>query len=518
MAMSTLRLNQLYENASVLNHSFEYRIYASPKGAFGRQLIGETLSELQSLALPQTEKLTQALRTSFAYIRSLLSADGDKYWDDQANQLSSEASSLENLISTSLRAKLGLIVNFLREDAPAISERHSSEVIAQIMKISGKTLLVADTGALGHHYSEWVQANQLSKSVQVLVNKRTLGRLIFEEFACVLLPAAPARFASLEKFDIYLKTLLFSGFAEKVVFVSPKWSHSPKDFNFYEKIFPGLEINPKPKFVLDSDQTQEEFLDSTELEESESLVIGQEHDYDLLDVSGSEPCRLIRLNGNLAYPIEADAKRVSILEFSESEGNWIVVAKNPFDELQLGEILVACVSGSETEALRDRAAQEMGTDYSKFVGKQALWKSRLEEKANELSSSALVVSLLQAGVETAQRFTYWLLPDSIQPGVPTDFQKLLKYLEFSEDEIKEIRLLASKFDGALIKAGRSAGKSLVEALDDADIAQLQTGAALQITLENFGDATYLLAPVEGIDESHTNCKSSQIRQLVHIGN
>lgn len=515
MAISTFRLNQLYENASSLEQCYDYRMYSSPKGAYARKTIGDALSELQSLSLPQSEKLLGGLRTAFAYIRSLLSARSQKFWLQLADEISDEIASLENVLGPGLLAKLQVIVDFLKNEAPAITDRHGAEVLLQIAKISEKTLLIPDTSALAHHYAEWASANGISKTVTTLMNRGSLGRLIYEDFACVIFPAAPSRFATLEKFDVYLKTLLFSGFAQKIVFISPNWAHSSRDFTFYESVFPGLPVTPKPHFVIDAEPSDDEYSETSGVEDFEIMTNRQEQEYEPLDSFGPEPCRLIRLNGNLAYPIEADAKRVSILEFSEKEGRWIVTPKNPFGEVNLGEILIACVSGSESEALRDKAALELGADYARFLDKQDKWKSKLSSRLTEMSQDGLVLDLISAGIETAPRVGYWLLPDSIQPGVPADFQKLLHVLGFEAEEVSEIRYLASKFDGALIKAGRSAGKSLIESLDDTDFAKLESGAALQITLENFGDATYLLAPIVNIDDDLTSCRTSQIRQLVH---
>ena len=78
--------------------------------------------------------------------------------------------------------------------------------------------------------------------------------------------------------------------------------------------------------------------------------------------------------------------------------------------------------------------------------------------------------------------------------------------------------LADQFDSLLITEGREAGKALTSSLAEEDFIRLDNKLSVEITLENFGDATYLLAPVVEVLVDEIVCKPSQVRQVVSFEN
>ena len=148
--------------------------------------------------------------------------------------------------------------------------------------------------------------------------------------------------------------------------------------------------------------------------------------------------------------------------------------------------------------------------------RQRVWKQLLQDKLDSNGIKAFEEQLKTAGVKKYSRARFWILPEAIQPGLPSDFQAMLKELGFKPQEAQVAISLADQFDSLLITEGREAGKALTSALAEEDFMKLDRELSVEITLENFGDATYLLSPVEGISEDEIDCKPSQVRQVVSV--
>ena len=265
-----------------------------------------------------------------------------------------------------------------------------------------------------------------------------------------------------------------------------------------ETIFPSEDITPLSEF-FDANSAQNSI-----------------DDFEAYEPGGEFACRFIFLGKGLAYPVEEDSKRVSVLLKNTKTGDWEPGHKHPFDELEPGDIIVASVDRSEIQANRDRAAREMGEAFKVFEEKQIEWKSRLSERAKHIGLEALEQELTRIGVKKYRRVSYWWLPDAIQPSSAADFRATLKYLSYSEGEVNLIIELANSFDGNLIKAGRSAGLAISNSLDELELTSLENGHPIELTLEDFGDASYLLAPVAGVSDEEVMCRPSQIRRVISV--
>jgi hypothetical protein len=334
----------------------------------------------------------------------------------------------------------------------------------------------------------------------------------------VVFPGAPNKYLSRPKFDIYLRSILFSGLAPRAIFVSPHWASVKSDEIFSGKLFSGLELKRSPKLMLDVEAHVAGSLmldvEPIDLEQFENET--KFSDFESFEQGGSIPCRFISIGDDLVYPVEEDSKKVYVLNKNQFSAEWELTYKHPFDELEVGDILAACVGRSEIQALRGRAASDMGSDYTQFELGQQNWKTLLKSKALEIGLTRFEAELRDAGVRRFGRAKHWWHPDAIQPGFASDFKAMLSYLGLSNEEAREVVALASMFDGCLIKAGRQAGLAITENLGEVDIAKLEAKSSVEITLESFGDATYLLAPVLEISDHETFCQPSQVRQVISL--
>jgi len=523
MAMSPVRLNTLYENARYSEESesaWNFRIYKSVSGESIAKAIKSFLSYENIWSEDNLDELRMALAKTLTYSRALLAFDPElEFWGHHLSAAEDSYEAVRNYLPEELSDQIQVTLRAVKGAFKEISSRHAALVLEAISSSEGRVLLVPELPRLGHLATTWVSSLGLEKKVKVLTNKGDIRNCLFEDFRLVIFPGAPSRYLARPGFDVYLRALLLAGLAPRVQFIAPSWSASSRDASFGERLLPGLELRGLPTLHYEvepeTEVPDEEISPLPELFEvnSEQNSIADFEDY---EPGGEFSCRFIYLGKGLAYPVEEDSKRVSVLLKNAKTGDWEPGYKHPFDELEPGDIIVASVDRSEIQANRDRAAREMGEPFKIFEEKQIEWKSRLSERAKLIGLEALEQELKRNGVKKYRRVSYWWLPDAIQPNSAADFKATLEYLGYSPGDTSVIMELANSFDGNLIKAGRSAGLAISNSLDELELSSLENGLSIELTLEDFGDASYLLAPVVGVSDEEVMCRPSQIRRVISV--
>lgn len=522
MAMQPNRLNALYENSAHAHNvpdAWTYKIYSDPNGAALKRALIKALKYENVWQEEVTSQLRLLLQVSLSYARALVVESlGLTFWEDHTKRLETCLQETANYLPSELVTFISDAIGLQRKYSLDITTRLVNSIFEAISSVEGKVLVFPETKTLGEYFAGWVNQNSLNEKVTILLEKGKIHSQLFENFELVLIPGSPIRFSRRKNFDIYLRALLFAGISPKAYFVSPDWATYSNDEKFAQSLFLGLEVGDAPKIRILRDETaqvSDENIDQmVEMEQFESTH--QNGDYEELETGGSTPCRLVRLGATLAYPIESDSKKISTFGFDESKAEWTLSYKQPFEDLEIGNIVVACVGSSETQSLRDRAAEEMGPDFDNFTASQKHWKSKLEEAFVEFGIDGFEAKLRIAGVKRWARAKYWVMADAIQPGLALDFETTLKVLGYSNSDVRTMVALASTYDGQLIKAGRQAGQAITQSLDEDDLAKLEAGLPLEITLEDFGDAIYLLAPVTEIEQEEIMCRSSQVRKVITV--
>jgi len=522
MVMAPSRLNNLYKNserAKEGNGSWQLRIYSSPDGLSLKNLIIDALKMEDVWSEEFLTDLRTRLQVLLAHTRTLLGENGaEEYWNEQADLLSTQLEACRNYLPSSLTSIIEKIALNLSAEATKVTTVHTTEVLKGIRAAEGAALVVPETPKLGHYYQQWIDTLTFDYPVKVLTNKGEISSMMFLDFDLIVFPGAPSRYRAREKFDTYLRALLLSGLAPKAIFVAPDWSSTFGDLTFEKTLFEGLELSAIPTLRVNRDTSTPSEPDLQDVQvDFERVVTSIDFgDFEVFESGGSSECKLIQIGPNLAYPIEADSQKVQVLSRSQSSGEWNLSFKHPFKELEIGDILVACVGSSEMEALRSRASEDMGDKFAHFQKGQDLWKSALKERAVQLGLAEFENELKTAKVRRFARAKYWWHPDAIQPGYESDFIAILQYLGFPSEEMKMIISLAREFDGSLIKAGRQAGQAILEYLDESDFESLEMKKSVEVTLENFGDATYLLAPVIEVSPEIISCQPSQVRRVISV--
>jgi hypothetical protein len=518
--ISIKHLNTLYDNIelSSKNEGFwRYRVFQSHNGAKLKNAIQEVLKNRETLDQDHLKELQTLIQISMTYSRILITQDhGEVFWAAHIQALRKALEESKNYIDSNLQDAIEKVIALLAESASSITEELTEVVVSEIQRVEGKVLIIPETSSIGYRYRDWADSLQGAYDVEVLTNKGEIQGKLFDDFALILFPGSPSKYLRRQFFDIYLRTLLLSGITSRVTFISPSWSSYKSDVKFADTLFSGLKmISPLTLFLV-QDQTAsimtEDYSSDEDFEYYE--VTGTSANFESFESGGSVPCRLISLGNNLVYPVEHDARRITIFQKSSNTGTWEIMSKNPFQELKLGDFIVACVGRSETNDLRERAASKMGEKYGEFLVSQGRWKRLLQEQFDSLGVKLFERRMKSAGVSKFARARHWILPEAIQPALPADFHAMLKDLGLKAQEIQNTISLAAQFDALLITEGREAGKAITSSLAEEDFIKLDKRLSVEITLENYGDATYLISPVIEVSAVEIDCRPSQVRQVI----
>lgn len=511
-------LNALYLNVSSNVSeigSWRYRVFESPEGRCLRTMLGRCLQH-ESMKIEVLEDLKISMQIALSYQRILISRRPyDLFWKDHLKEFNDRFNLAKNFLDSSLQAQITDVIDYLENFASQITLHLTDIVEEEIKKTPGKSLIIPETSRIGHLYQDWVNQFAPNGEVTILKNKGDIATSILQDYELAVFPGAPSRYLARQFFDTYLRSLLLSGISKKTVFISPSWCFTKSDLDISERLMPGLKIESLPEIVLDYTMSTENIETDSKIESWEiDMSYTKSQAYEQFEAGGTVQCRLISLGNDLVYPIEEDARRVTVLAKNIEKGIWELAFKDPFTELEPNDFLIACVGRSETQDLRERAARKMGIEFEKFVAQQAEWKTRLESHLNKSSIKNLEQSLLKAGVSKANRARHWIAPDAIQPAIKSDFVSLLEFLNFSTSEIARIVNSADEYDALLISEGREASKAISNALNEFEYNKLDRGESVEITLENFGDAIYLISPNQGVMPEELDCKPSQVRRVI----
>lgn len=515
------QVNRLYLNAAqavAVPKSWKIDFYSSPKGAE----LSTRLAELRRSTFDWEDatfsNLSIALNVIKTYARCLLAGEPmDDFWTNELSALENEIFATRNYLPASQLQALDQLLSLLRQNIEEIAQLHSESIRCAVDAVDGRVLLVPETARLRHKADDWVSAQGLSDKVTVH-SLRDVRVQLFEPFELTLFPSSPSAYLNREQFASHLRALLLTGVTPKATFVSPDWFMFKRDLQLDRHLMPGFELaNLPPLEISASPQVDISLVPEAPAPSDvfeDWIPRHASADYATYETGGDQGCRIIAIGDELVFPVEADSKKVSVFEFNDKADAWQISFKNPFNDLQPGDYLVACVDRSESQALRERAAKDMGDDFQRYEESQVYWKGLLKEKIMQLGIGTVEAELKVSGVEKFSRARNWVEEEHVDPLLNRDFEVLLHWLGLGKSEAKLTMELAKSMDGARIQAGRNAGNAIAQSLDEQELMVLEKGQLLEVTLENHGDATYLLAPVLGVGDDVILFRSSQVRRVI----
>ena len=488
-------------------------VYSSAGGNSIRRSIKNLFIEIQDFNSESFSDLRSAFNVALTYSRSLVCFNpSENFWENHITEIRAAYERLQNQFNTDEKEVILSAISEIEKHAAEVTNDHAERVLTALNATSGRVLVLPETVRLGRYFRDFIRHHGLESRVEVILDKSQLKSVNQGFFDLLLMPGAPNKYLQRPNFDIYLRSLFFSGCASRALFISPEWSFFREDEKFLASIFNGLDSKIVPEMQIELQAVVEisSHVDDLEIEVFEgrldfSGVEKLEHD-------GTVACRILFLECELAYPVEEDAVSVSVLEKNEL-GEWELARKSPFSAPLEGSLLVACIDGSEQESLRQRAARDMGQQYELYTRSQESWKSKLDSLKHDLAEEKFHALLRENGVSKVLRTSYWTLPESVQPNLKTDFIGVLSCLGLDEKTMRSTIHLADEYLNHLRNAGRQAGRALVEALEEDELSRLESGASIQVVLADFGDAEYLVSPVISVGKQEVQCRPSQIRKV-----
>ena len=157
----------------------------------------------------------------------------------------------------------------------------------------------------------------------------------------------------------------------------------------------------------------------------------------------------------------------------------------------------------------------LGDELDGINSVQLEWKIRLQAQGSELGWLGLEKKLSEAGVSKAHRVRWWGMdPYFIRPMSDIDLEKLIAYLGFDAAFSDRVFEATRRINYARDKAGKAARLALTSAVTDEIWTNLQKGHACEISLADFGEASFIAVRAKDFDSSERLTGILQIRRIL----
>ena len=508
-------------NGLSANRRIKVSSYDDPAGSEAMGLLldchraaGDQLSE-HSL-----ENLRLKLRTFRSSLKSLIAADPRAIWKELKEGLLIGATEQKEFLTPQFLESIHRVLeHFTLDELAKIADLRAERILSNVGQ--EKTLLVAETPRLSRLLSDWVdhQRFDIHPDTQVHLDAANFSKLKNLGFEHLSFVGLPSMYLSRQNYQSQFRALVLSGIAPKVTFTGPSWLRRPADARFTEHLLwnlPGLD-SPVP--MLTGPEAVKPWisdLDQADLIDESSRQAVEDDEIQPLETTGTLiPARIIQLANGLGYPVEDEAQNVSKLDLARHETAKIKMV-HPFEELAIGDVLVANVAGSEQDVLRYKVREKIGhEEYQSFLEAASWWK---ETARTELSRNAepFLRNLVSNGCERVHRLEYWISDECVMPKYESDFVALLKSLGTEGVSIVEILKRSRRFLSLLRAAGLEARKSLEESISIEQIEKLMSGETVSVEVDGYFGAEYLLSPVVMVEDEIRNVSARQIRRIVRL--
>lgn len=483
--------------------------------------VKEALRDREAWELPPVENLSMLLKVAYNDAKSFVATEqlAQEHWASARDSILGELNAVQGYLPTSVVETVRNLPESLPQWGPAAARELEEGLNAQIESVDGEVALASETTRLHRHLQQWAAQHPESSRLVPLPRAR-LSSELKPPADLLVFTGNPRSFVGRAGGETYFRALCFGGFAFEIRFVAPRWACHKSDTNVFEGIFPIQQEERTTTVVPISSRNQAVDISSdTPPDNFESFLVSAPHVTTVQSLRrGSVSCRLIMVSSGYVFPVEEDASRVATLHLNPLTGAWEPESKNPFNELESGDLLLAKLDSSENEDLRQRAAVALGKDFGLLEASQETWKALLNSRMKMHPHSVLVGLLKKAGVSAAHRHPHWVQPEFISPQSDDDFAHLLAFLGLTEAERIVTMKLAKAFKAALIAEGLRPGKEISDLLNEQEMTEQDFATGRAVVLENLGNARYLIAPVMGVDDESILCDANQVRTLVSRAN
>jgi hypothetical protein len=142
-------------------------------------------------------------------------------------------------------------------------------------------------------------------------------------------------------------------------------------------------------------------------------------------------------------------------------------------------------------------------------------KGRLAAIIQSKGKKATIEFLTKARVSTAKYMDDWLQNEDFTTlRSNDDWHNLLVALDFTAPEVKVFKDLGSELRTSLISIGLNARLQMAESVSSKEWEKVLQGEIVTKTLDDYGDADFILALVVKVDSSISKCEIDDIRKVM----
>ncbi len=429
-----------------------------------------------------------------------------EFWGDVSTRLENEFSVTSQYFGDAETQ----IIEDIKAAIKSISGSAHDSLGTEIVKLSQSSdlLVLLERPEFNDYFRGWIEDQDLTNSVELVRDFHSLNKISATSKTLVII-GAPRTFS-----EVHLRTLMFGGFSSELVFLTPNWWLGTGDESIPSKLFRGIDAVSIMHFTRGGSA-----YNGSASEEKPVLGLDTYSDPAQVDIeefqqNGDVECRFLYLTGGLGLPVELDAKLVSTLEVLD-DGRFVVNRKNPFSDLAQGEVILELATSAESDFLWDKAALELGEEFTNYITIRQDWLHSLKQKKTELGGWHLKKALLAAGVSTGHHVLDWLDdPRFTRPRKISDFEALLKYLGIHSTQLSETLRLTKIVRSKLSALGQQARDSLAEEVTQEDWSAVMNGEIRSILLSDFGDAKFELAQFESLGVEVRLVAQNQVRKVL----
>lgn len=472
---------------------------------------------------PSSAELSLLLRTISSHSRSILLPDGEfkEYFDELSIRISQQLVELKGLVPLEILDETEMLNSKLTNLAES-SLKLRLEALSSVFKDVYKNyLVVGETSALRKRALIWAQtaSESLRGQINALGSLSELENGTHNSYDEICILGAPSRLlVSNGLKPSHLRVLITSGLGYKSTFCYPSWLRDIEDSTFWLDLYSGLPIVQSQK--IEREATGQKIVSDPIVDEAQNwdeevfFFDAKSSEISKLTRQGTVACSLIQCVDGLVFPIEITANSVGAITVSAQVANSTVISDVNLDNLRIGDALVARVDSSEKESLRSNTLIRIGEVGQQFLKTQTVWKTQLLQRNQQQGWSVVESQLRQLGMSVNPRPEAWSFDLSLGPGNSEDFKKLLMYLGWNLEDSQVASELVRTVWNELIHEGHLTRRAIQSALSGEHLEALRANRAVRISLEDHGDATYVVAPVVSSSFISGKCEATQLRRFV----
>jgi len=319
-----------------------------------------------------------------------------------------------------------------------------------------------------------------------------------------------------------LRTLLVGGSASSIKILNPVWQSAQTRRLLTTPLYPGLGQNE----IKYSEVKSEELEIENEPDFDEQVFSGPVFDFEDVEVltvledsdDSGVMCRIARLAGGYALPVELSASKLTVLE--ESEDGTLKVARREVEDLVQGDLVVEMVGSNAAQYLWDASSVKLGPAlWGEFLSSRKLWREILAKKVRVYGQQTIIRDYKKSGISAAEQIPEWLGNETfVRPRSNKDFSKLISMLGLSEQDGLKVIKLADKVKGERNAIAKELNSSLPNEIEMDQVDAANKGEPVFIEIEVSGGAKYLISRFEMFEDKTLKCLPSQVRRVTRRKN